>query len=90
MDKTEIAAERQKYMEHLPVGNRKRYARAMTGKSRVAAMKEKCYDCTNWQAVEIRECPIVTCTLWSYRPCQDKKEKKLAQLQLAIERANNG
>lgn len=31
------------------------------------AIRGKCRDCTCDQVLEIRECPIKTCTLWPYR-----------------------
>lgn len=31
------------------------------------AIREKCLECVNWSAKEVRECPIKTCSLWIYR-----------------------
>ncbi len=37
-------------------------------KSRAKAMAAKCWDCTNGQRVEIRECPCTDCALYAFRP----------------------
>jgi hypothetical protein len=31
------------------------------------AIREKCCDCSGGSEKEVRECPIKTCALWSYR-----------------------
>lgn len=36
--------------------------------SRLAAVKAKCWECTNWQRSEVTRCHIDTCPLWPYRP----------------------
>lgn len=51
----------------------KLYDKAMTGKSRVAAMKAKCLDCVCWQGAEISRCGVPTCPLYPYT---HKKELK--------------
>jgi hypothetical protein len=33
----------------------------------VKAIRAKCMDCSNNQYSEIKECPIKSCSLWSYR-----------------------
>lgn len=63
-----IKEKRQKYCEHIPAIYQATYRKAMKGRSLAAAVKAKCQDCMNWQQVEIRECPVVTCTLHPYRP----------------------
>jgi hypothetical protein len=42
------------------------------------AIRAKCRDCTCDQIKEIRECPIVDCSLWPYRMGHrpDKETKK--------------
>jgi hypothetical protein len=47
---------------------RKQWLKAINKSSMRAAVNAKCADCTNWQNVEIRECTVVTCPLWQYRP----------------------
>lgn len=62
------------YAQRIPTAYRKNYLRAMLGKSKAAALKAKCQDCTNWQREEITHCPVMTCPCWPYRPyAHDKK-----------------
>lgn len=42
--------------------------------SRRYAINAKCWDCSCGQRVEIRECSVVACPLWSFRPYQQKEE----------------
>lgn len=35
--------------------------------TRARAIREKCLDCSCGQIVEVRECTIKTCALWTYR-----------------------
>ena len=69
---SELNNERQKYCEHIPDffngSYRRSYDKAMLGKSLRAAVDSKCLDCMCWQQAEVRDCPVVTCTLWPYRP----------------------
>ena len=46
------------------------FKKAYEGKSRVAAMKAKCMDCSAYQYTEIKECTAVECPLWEWRPVQ--------------------
>jgi hypothetical protein len=40
----------------------------MTTKAAVLhAIRNKCLDCSCYQPVEVRECPVTTCGLWPYR-----------------------
>ena len=60
------------FAAHMPISYRATYRKAMNGKSLRAAVNSKCLDCSNWQRIEIKECPIVTCPLHLYRPYQQK------------------
>ena len=33
----------------------------------IKAIRKKCLDCTCGQLVEIRECPVINCSLYPYR-----------------------
>ncbi len=46
----------------------KKYDKAMSGRDPKAAIAAKCLDCMHWQRTRVRECPIVCCPLWPYRP----------------------
>jgi hypothetical protein len=40
----------------------------MTTKATILqAIRHKCLDCSCYQPVEVRECPVRTCGLWPYR-----------------------
>ena len=52
---------------------RKIWIKALQRRSMKAAVTAKCQDCMGWQNAEVRECNIVTCPLWQYRPFRDKK-----------------
>lgn len=45
---------------------KKLYDKAISGKSRVAAMKAKCLDCVCWQPSEVGRCGIPSCPLYPY------------------------
>ena len=47
---------------------RRTYDKAIKHQSMKAAVSAKCLDCSNWQVLEIKQCDITTCPLWSYRP----------------------
>ncbi len=54
---------------------RNKWIKALQHKSMKAAVVAKCQDCMNWQNTEVRECNIVTCPLWQYRPLSDRNGK---------------
>jgi hypothetical protein len=40
----------------------------MTTKAAILhAIRNKCLDCSCYQPIEVRECPLTTCGLWPYR-----------------------
>ena len=55
---------------------RRTWDKAIAKKSMRAAIDAKCQDCMCWQQTEIKQCDIVTCPLWQYRPLQDKGSKQ--------------
>jgi len=69
------------YAAHIPQIYQSSYKTAMKGRSLRAAINSKCLDCTNWQRTEVKHCPIPTCSLYPYRPYQDK-------LKISRKRAN--
>ena len=38
-----------------------------SGKTPLAAIRNRCLDCCCWQAAEVRECPATDCALHPYR-----------------------
>ncbi|KKN44595.1 hypothetical protein LCGC14_0691330 [marine sediment metagenome] len=63
---------------------RRVWGKAVTKKSMRAAVNAKCQDCMCWQSAEIRQCDIITCPLWQYRPYQGKDEKERCKAVLGI------
>ena len=55
----------------------KKYDQAMSGRDPTAAIAAKCLDCMYWQRTRIKECPIVCCPLWPYRPFASQSAKSL-------------
>jgi hypothetical protein len=64
--------QRRLYREAIPgvgkAGYQRRYDKAMSGRDPKAGIAAKCLDCMHWQRTRIKECPIVCCPLWPYRP----------------------
>jgi Zn-finger protein len=60
----------------IPESFRANYNRAMSGKSKSAAIKAKCGDCPCWQRAEIENCTVTQCPLYPYRPYQVKGAKR--------------
>ena len=54
------------------------YRRAMTGKSRKAAIRSFCLSCVAWSEAEVRRCTSHTCPLFPYRPKADQPEDPTA------------
>lgn len=48
--------------------------KAYSGKSKAAALKAKCLDCSCWLRAEIRNCTVLACPLHPYRPYQTDNE----------------
>lgn len=51
----------------IPSSYRGLYRRAMTGRSRRAAIRAHCLMCCGWQYVEVENCTATTCPLYPYR-----------------------
>ncbi len=51
---------------------RMKWIKALQRKGMRAAIDAKCQDCMCWQNAEIKECNIVTCPLFQYRPFANK------------------
>ena len=64
-----IAAHR----EQIPKVYRGNYDRAMTGKSRKAAMRAFCLECVQWHREQIRRCTSTHCPLYPYRAYTSSK-----------------
>ena len=52
----------------MPPRFRETYRRAMSGGSRVAAIKSFCLECVGWLPHEVECCTCPTCPLYPYRP----------------------
>lgn len=69
----------------VPVRSRAIYEKAMSGRSRKAAMRVFCLECCGWQVNEVFECTDVGCPLYPYRPTsrtvQGKPERQPEKLE---------
>jgi hypothetical protein len=46
--------------------------KVLTGMS---AIREKCLECSNWFAPEVKQCPATDCALWPFRMGRYPREK---------------
>lgn len=51
----------------IPPAYRGHYRRAMTGKSRKAAIRAFCLECVGWNASGVRKCTGTKCPLYKFR-----------------------
>lgn len=65
--------EQRETISRAPQTMRKNLIMAFTGKSRGAAIRAKCLECSNWDRKEVRNCLIPGCPLWQYRPYRVNK-----------------
>ena len=56
-----------KYEQRIPLAYRDRYRRAISGKSRTAAVRAFCLECAGWAPKEVRHCTAQGCPLYPYR-----------------------
>lgn len=54
--------------DDVPAQYRPMYDRAMSGRSRRAAIKAHCLECCGWQRGEVARCTAPGCPLFQYRP----------------------
>ena len=57
----------QEKINMMPINYRSNYEKAITGKSRTAAVKAFCLECVCWQRNEVKNCTSVACPLFPYR-----------------------
>lgn len=57
-----------KRLEDTPETMRRTYLRAVSGKSKPAAIKAFCAECVGWDREEVRLCTAPACPLFPYRP----------------------
>jgi hypothetical protein len=62
--------------KHVTPRMRKTYDRAMMGRSRDAAIRSKCLECTAWNRYEVSACPSTDCPLWPYRQTAETRRAK--------------
>ena len=56
------------------------YKKAMSGKSRTAAVKAKCLECCCWEMGETKDCKVPACPLYPYNHYQMIAHKKANKL----------
>jgi len=74
------------WLAKIPKVYQQNYKTAVSSRSRAAAIKAKCLDCTNFQRVEITNCPVDTCPLWLYRGYRSPEKLKNTQKSGTLEK----
>jgi len=64
--------------EDIPRKYQRIYDRAMSGKSRKAAMRAFCLECVGWECNEVALCTDKNCPLYSYRSYKRISSKSIA------------
>lgn len=64
------------------------YDKAMSGKSRKAAMRAFCLECVGWQVNEVHSCTDAACPLHPYRPASRAAQSAPENSAAAAESAN--
>ncbi len=59
------------YLRSVPVLSAGIVERAISGKSRAAAVRAKCLDCCHWSRAEAAACSVVTCPLFEFNVYRD-------------------
>ncbi len=59
--------ERQERLIDVPAKYRDGYRKAWAGKSRKAAIRAFCLECTGWSEAEVRLCTATACPLYEFR-----------------------
>ena len=74
----------------MPERFRRRYAVAMAGKQRSAAIDSQCYECVGWTTTDLPDgdCTSPACSLYPFRPFNRHARKKAAKSALC--RAKQG
>lgn len=62
-----------KRLEDVPETLRRTYLRAVGGRSKPAAIRAFCSECTGWEREEVRLCTAPACPLYPYRPFMGRK-----------------
>ena len=71
-------------LDDIPEKYRSLYERAMSGKSRKAAVRAHCLMCTGWQPSEVAKCTASTCPLFPYRMPGGVDSRHLSEQAAAI------
>ena len=66
-------------LRDMPSLYRRFYLKALTGKSRRAAMKVHCLECAGWSRGEVALCESAACALWAYRAYK-KARRRAAEI----------
>ena len=62
-------------LEGVPETMRRTYLRAVSGKSKPAAIKAFCAECVGWDRDEVRLCTAPACPLYPYRPFMGRRKR---------------
>ena len=73
-------------LRQMPETMRATYRLAMAGRSKAAAIRAFCCECTGWSRAEVRDCTDTGCPLFKYRPYRKGKAGGGADKVAALER----
>jgi hypothetical protein len=62
-------------LEDVPERRRRTYLRAVSGRSKPAAIRAFCSECVGWDREEVRLCTSAACPLFPYRPFMARKPR---------------
>jgi len=74
--KEQIARWRENIPDLFNGSYRRNYDKAMSGKSLRAAVTAKCLDCMCWQQAEVKNCDVITCPLYPYKPYSARQRSR--------------
>jgi hypothetical protein len=57
----------------VPSFHKKKYDKAVKGKSLRACINAQCLECVGWIRKEVRLCTDLACPLYPVRPCKDEQ-----------------
>ena len=69
---SDLYSSREKRLADMPKRYRATYVKAMTTKSKAAAIKAMCQQCMGWDIAEITICTAPACPLYPHRPYQSR------------------
>jgi len=94
MNESEREKERERQiaerLRQMPKSQRANYLKAQEGNSRCAGIRAECLDCMGYKIEEVRQCTVLGCPLYPYRPYQQTPQNSHEGHSDDVERPNEG